>query len=129
MSAKKSALLGMPIGTASARLLRAILFRLVSRLGENVCHRCGETISAVAELSIEHKDSWQYAADPVAAFFDLDNVSFSHKSCNYAAAHRPHKRFASAQEREAAYQPINTAAKRAQYDPAKRRDKYLANGH
>lgn len=82
---EKSALLGMPFGTASNRLRKAILFRLVQRLNEDKCFRCGKSIVSVDDLSIEHKESWQSAYDPVEAFFSLDNISFSHLSCNIAA--------------------------------------------
>ena len=92
-------LLGMPVGTASARLLKSILFSLVVKTDQNFCHRCGGCIERVIDLSIEHKNSWQQADDPVAAFFDLENITFSHRSCNYGAASRPYKRFATDVER------------------------------
>jgi hypothetical protein len=87
----KQKLLGMPAGTAAGRLRKIIMFSLLYRLNENICYRCKEAIATVAELSIEHKDAWQGAADPVAAFFDLDNISFSHHACNVGAASRPTK--------------------------------------
>jgi hypothetical protein len=76
MSNKKSGLLGIPIGTAAGRLRKLVMFELVKRLGLDVCFRCSKSIETAATLSIEHKDSWQSAADPIAAFFDLDNIAF-----------------------------------------------------
>lgn len=36
-------------------------------------------------FSIEHKIPWLDSEDPTGLFFNLDNISFSHKSCNYEA--------------------------------------------
>jgi hypothetical protein len=114
---QKTGLLGIPFGTANARLRKAILFSLVQRLAIDTCHRCDQKILTCEELSIEHKESWQLAANPVAAFFDLDNIGFSHLSCNISAASRPNKRFATATDRNRARdkrkQPRRTARKKA----------------
>jgi hypothetical protein len=72
--------LGMPHGTASARLRKAILLYLLQQLGEDFCYRCGGQIETPEELSIEHKKDWQ-GVDP-ALFWDLDNIAFSHRLCN-----------------------------------------------
>lgn len=100
MSEYKASLLGMPFGTASHRLRKAILFRLLQRLGEDLCFRCGEQIASVEVLSVEHKEAWQSALDPSAAFFDLSNISFSHLSCNIGSAFKPNKRFDSPLDRK-----------------------------
>ena len=91
MSSKKDALLGMPMGTAAGRWRKAVMFDLVRRLGENICYRCGSEIASADVLSIEHKDAWERADDPVATFFSLENIGFSHLSCNIGAAFRPNK--------------------------------------
>jgi len=83
---RKNDLLGMPFGTANGILRKRIMFDLVCRLNLNVCFRCCNPISDIDDFSIEHKDSWQRAADPRRAFFDLDNISFSHFGCNVGAA-------------------------------------------
>ena len=102
MNERKTELLGMPIGTATRRLRKNLLFRLVKQLGMDGCYQCGRPIEAVEDLSIEHKLPWQSAPDPVGAFFDLDNIAFSHISCNIAAGVKPNKRFASAAEQSRA---------------------------
>ena len=51
----------------------------------NVCHRCSENILHLEELSIDHVKSWMKSDTPVDTFFDLDNIAFSHLSCNSAA--------------------------------------------
>ncbi len=98
----KSDALGMPIGTAANRLRKMILFSLVCRLELNTCYQCGKEILAVGDLSIEHKEPWLQADDPVTSFFDLDNIAFSHLSCNIAAGVRPTKKYANARERKSA---------------------------
>lgn len=126
---RKKKLLGMPLGTASARLLRSILFDCVQRLGENTCFRCEKEILSVDEFSIEHKEAWLGHAAPVDAFFNLDNISFSHKACNYGASGKTRRKFATRKEWETAYQPTNSANNRARYSPEKRRARYLKNGY
>lgn len=85
-NALKAERLQMPIGTASNRLKKTILLRLLQRLDEDLCFRCSERIETVEQLSIEHKEAWLYAPDPVGSFFDLDNIAFSHLSCNCSAS-------------------------------------------
>jgi hypothetical protein len=78
----KAEQLGMPHGTATGRLKKAMMFLLLQRLGEDICFKCGKRIQTAAELSMEHKKPWLYSDDPVGHFFDLDNVAFSHLRCN-----------------------------------------------
>jgi hypothetical protein len=103
----KDLLLGMPIGTAAGRLRKLVMFELVKRLGLNVCFRCSKPIGTAATLSIEHKDSWQLSDDPVASFFDVDNIAFSHLRCNSIAAVRSNKRYESDTLRRRAWQERN----------------------
>lgn len=78
----KYKLLGEPHGTAVAKLKKAILFQLIQETGKDVCYRCYEKIEHVNDLSIEHKESWQYSSNPREFFYDLNNISFSHVKCN-----------------------------------------------
>ena len=79
---KKDELLGTSFGAACNKLRKAIMFSMAKRLGDTTCFRCGLNIDTVDDLSVEHKMSWQSSSDPVAAFFDLENVAFSHLKCN-----------------------------------------------
>ncbi len=79
-TAKKAEFLGMPLGTASGRLRKSIMFSMAVRLGEDNCFRCGKKIVDVNELSIEHKQPWEGVS--VDLFFDINNISFSHLVCN-----------------------------------------------
>lgn len=85
-------LLGEPIGTASNKLRKAIIFEMMQKLERDTCFQCGEEIESVDDLSIEHKVPWQSAEDPIKSFYDLDNIAFSHIHCNIRAGnkHVPH---------------------------------------
>jgi hypothetical protein len=77
---KKSKQLGMPYGTACNRLRKSIMFDFMRRLGLDKCFRCGHAIVSTNDMSIEHKESWLDVS--VDLFWDLDNIAFSHLSCN-----------------------------------------------
>jgi hypothetical protein len=77
---KKDHQLGMSYGTASHRLKKQILFSLVQETGKDICYRCGKVIETAEELSVDHKIDW-LDKDP-SLFWDLDNIAFSHLSCN-----------------------------------------------
>ena len=124
----KSDALGMPIGTASNRLRKMILFSLVCRFNLNTCYQCNGEILSIDDLSIEHKEPWLQADDPVESFFNLDNIAFSHLSCNVAAGSRPTKIYDTlSQKRHAKH--IRTYAKLSPEDRKKdRRRRYLKYG-
>lgn len=88
MSRKKAQLLGMSWGSAGNRLRKSILFDLLQWFDLDWCYRCDKQIDNIDDLSIEHKEPWQSSADPKAAFFDLDNIAFSHLRCNRGAERR-----------------------------------------
>jgi hypothetical protein len=86
---KKGSQLGMPLGTAYAKLRKSILFKLVQQTGQDLCFQCGEKIKSIDDLSIEHKKPW-LDNDP-ALFWNLENIAFSHLNCNIGAARKPLK--------------------------------------
>ena len=83
---KKTKQLGMNPSTASNRLKKELLFSLAKELKINWCYQCGAEIETAKRMTIEHKTPWLDTDDPVGNFFSLDNIAFSHASCNYAAA-------------------------------------------
>jgi hypothetical protein len=85
---KKAEQLGMPIGTASYKLKKSIMFSLLKELNRNWCYRCSGLIETEDTLSVEHKEPWLDSENPKGLFFDLDNISFSHLSCNISDAKR-----------------------------------------
>lgn len=76
---KKNNFLGVPISKAQYELKRRIIFMLIVESGRIKCYRCGKDLS-VDDYSVEHKKDWLWK-DP-DLFWDLDNISFSHKKCN-----------------------------------------------
>lgn len=96
----KTAVLGMPIGTATARLRKSLLFDFARRLGLLGCYRCSKPIESEDDFTIEHKTAWLRSDDPVENFFNLDNIAFSHPFCNMAAASRPNKKYADLREQK-----------------------------
>lgn len=77
---RKSRLLGMNFSSARSRLDRDLLFKLATDAG-HVCFRCGGELTR-DNFSVDHKEHWSISVEPVKAFFDLDNVAFSHHQCN-----------------------------------------------
>lgn len=86
---KKYNQLGMSPGKASHILKKSILFAMLKEAGKNYCFQCGSEIENAEDLTIEHKVPWLDSEDPVKTFFDLENIAFSHNSCNSKAARRP----------------------------------------
>lgn len=78
--------LGMPSGTANARLKVMLMFKLAKLLNMTICVRCGMEIESIKDFSIDHIIPW--LDNDVALFWDLDNVAFAHKVCNCKAARR-----------------------------------------
>lgn len=76
----------MPQGTAANKLRKSILFSLLKISNLNICFQCNEEIKDISELSIEHKIPWLDSENPKELFFDLNNIAFSHLSCNCASA-------------------------------------------
>ena len=72
--------LGMPIGTAYARLKKSVMFSLLQQLNQDICYRCNKKIETSEELSIDHIKPWLY--NNIKLFWDLNNISFSHVKCN-----------------------------------------------
>lgn len=80
---KKQNQLGINPSTASHRLVKDLLFKFVSTHHPD-CYKCGEPLTRET-FSIEHKTPWLDSDDPVGLYFDLDNIDFSHLSCNVGA--------------------------------------------
>lgn len=87
-SLKKKIQLEMPIGTASSRLKKSIMFSLIKSIGLDSCFQCGDKILSEDQMSIEHKIPWLDSEDPRGLFFDLDNIAYSHLSCNIGSARK-----------------------------------------
>lgn len=75
--------LGMDKGTATHRLKKIIMFELAKKAGMGRCHRCKLLITDVSEFSVEHIKPWLWI--DIDLFWDIENIAFSHLSCNSAA--------------------------------------------
>jgi len=80
----------MPYGTASQRLKKSLMLMLAQKCSMDTCCRCGQHIETSEELSIEHVMPWQDV--DAQLFWDLNNIGFSHLSCNVAAARKPNRK-------------------------------------
>tara|TARA_R110000822_G_C14878455_1_gene446181 strand:+ start:124 stop:504 length:381 start_codon:yes stop_codon:yes gene_type:complete len=78
--------LGMDPGTASNRLKKELMYHFSVKLGMNWCFQCAAKIESSKEMSVEHKTPWLHSEDPVGLFFDIENIAFSHHSCNSRAS-------------------------------------------
>lgn len=82
-NSKKHHQLGMNFSTASNRLRKLVLFKLVVETDRDICFRCGKKILSADDCTIEHKESWQHKSTEL--FWDLNNIAFSHSTCNTRA--------------------------------------------
>lgn len=128
--------LGVNKSTAQAILLKDILWKLIQETNQTKCFVCGEEMTRET-FSIEHKEEWLNKENAKELFFDLNNISFSHLSCNIS---RSSKRKRSAKHgtstmyntykcrcdlcRQAANE-----SKRKSYSKEKRRERYLTKGY
>lgn len=125
---KKKTQLGMNPSTASHRLVKDILFKFVQEAG-HTCHQCAGELTRDT-FSVEHKEPWLDSADPQGLYFNLDNIAFSHLSCNSKAARRdklPCGTLASYNRgcRCDECRPCNAESKRKYYSTEKRKERYL----
>ena len=113
--------------TAQHRLVKDILWKLIVQTNNHICCKCGKVMTRET-FSIEHLIPWLDSDNPIELFFDLDNISFSHLSCNMKDSRRPNKR-----EDRASYilekRQKNTQRARERYTPEKRKLKYETTGH
>jgi hypothetical protein len=125
---KKDVQLGMNFCTASGRLKKNVLFKLVQTVGRDICIRCGTRIESPEELSFDHMIPWLDSEDPVGLFFDWENIGFSHLKCNIGDSRRPRK-YKDVEAKIAARRIRRAAHMRKVYTPERRRSKYLTTGH
>lgn len=127
---KKAAQLGINPSTAQNRLLKDLLFQLVSDAGRNTCFHCGGQIDR-GSFSVEHKTPWLDSENPRELFFDLENIAFSHLGCNVGKSRKPHQKYLTREEYRAAKAKRWAEARHAMspHERAQRRkDQYLRTG-
>lgn len=117
--------------TASGRLLKDLLFSFATQLGYTKCYHCNKKLTRET-FSIEHKTPWLDSEDPIGLFFNLDNISFSHHTCNTKARRITNKKYFSKEERRLANNRLSIEKwykldKETQ--KTVRREKYLKHGY
>ncbi len=73
------------LSTARQHLLRKIIFDLVQKTDRDFCYRCSQRIVDLSDFSIDHKVPWLGQDNEEELFFNLENIGYSHRSCNYKA--------------------------------------------
>lgn len=130
---RKTEQLGMNPSTASNRLVKDLLYSFVVETGRDSCFRCGNKVNRET-FSIEHKEHWLDSENPVKLFFDLDNIAFSHLSCNVAAGrNRPPAKCGSHSSYENGCRcekckSFMSAYNVGRYNPEKRNERYRRLG-
>jgi hypothetical protein len=119
---KRSLQLGMNASTAANRLRSDLLFSFVKLAGHK-CHRCGGELTRES-FSVEHIKPWLGADDAVELFFDIENIAFSHQSCNYSAGGKGRSTQFTPEDRASR----DRASKARHWTPEKRREHYLRTG-
>lgn len=127
MTNKKHSQLGMNPSTAQHRLVKDILWSLIVKTNQHLCCKCNTEMSRDT-FSIEHIEPWLDSKDPIGMFFDIKNISFSHKSCNFSTARRPEK-WEDRDSYKEHKRKSNTDYQRSKYCPEKRKKRYLNTGH
>lgn len=125
---KKQQQLGMNPSTAAGRLVKDILYKFVVDTGQNACYHCGEQMSRET-FSIEHKEPWLDSENPLGLYFDLENISYSHQSCNSGAARSAKRKYETPEEANQAKLKQSRERRKAIYDPTQRSERYKTTGH
>lgn len=126
MHNKKQLQLGINPSTASNRLVKDLLWNFIKTAGQDNCCKCGEPMTRET-FSIEHVVPWLDSDDPVGLYFDIGNIRYSHLRCNIECARKSNKIYT----KEEAYQvelKRSRDYRRKNYNPVKRRERYLEEG-
>lgn len=95
---KRTKMLGMSSGCAQHRLRKSLMFSMAKKLNITKCFRCNKEIECEVDFSIDHKIGWESKENSVELFFDIENIAFSHLSCNIGAAEKKNKKYSSRAE-------------------------------
>lgn len=122
---RKSEQLGMSYSTATNKLTRDLLWSYIQHCKHNECYRCGGEMSR-EDFTIEHVEDWLDSDNPRDIYFDLANIEFSHRSCN--SRHTRRRKYTTEEERKLAKRKQDRIRRKKNYNPQKRREKYLRQG-
>ena len=80
--------LGINISTATSSLRKQIMYSMAKELNRDICYQCNKRIETLKQFSIEHKVPWRKSGKEKELFFSMDNIAFSHNSCNIRAGRK-----------------------------------------
>lgn len=129
MNEKKTDQLGIPYGTASHKLRKALMFSMAKELKKDICLHCKVAIENIDEFSIDHIVPWLDSNNPKELFYDLSNIAFSHIKCNISKARKPLKKYFTLHDRLEATKKLNRDAHRRNYCSKKRALKFKNKGY
>ena len=89
---KKSQQLKRSYSTARVKLQKMLLFEFTKRLKLNFYCRCKKEITEINDFTMDHIKPWLNSEDPIGLFCDINNVLFSHLSCNCGCTSMPHRK-------------------------------------
>lgn len=133
LKSKRHEQLGMNPATASGRLVKDLLFKMILDTGQNRCHYCDAEMTRET-FNITHKDKWLDSKDPLGLYFDLDNVTFAHAICVNRNADRCIPTCGTASKYRSGCRcgdctDASTDSKRVYYTAEKRRERYERTGY
>lgn len=68
---------------ANRVLMKDLVFAYATRLDLNLCYRCNKRLTR-EDFTIDHVKPWRNKPNSQELFFDVNNIRFSHHSCNSA---------------------------------------------
>jgi len=74
-------LLGDETKAARFKLLRALAYEYMKMKFHGLCHNCHKFVER-EDFSLEHIIPWMNSFDPKRFFYDVQNLTISHISCN-----------------------------------------------
>ncbi len=75
---------------ANRVLMKDLVFDYAQQLGLTNCLRCGKPLTR-GDFTLDHKTPWRGMDNAKELFFDIENIRFSHFSCNSSAPKRTSK--------------------------------------
>ena len=72
------------IAHASRVLMKDLVYHFYKKHGGGKCYRCGKKLKR-DDFTIDHIEPWRNKVNAKELFFNINNISFSHISCNTLA--------------------------------------------
>lgn len=79
--------LGLNHSTAQNRLSKKLIYSFQKEINGIDCFRCKKEMD-ICSFTVDHIEPWINHENPKNAYFELENISFSHQKCNSREARR-----------------------------------------